>query len=104
MVGTEGGRSVVFNAESGLIAVRAKPRELRDVQQFLDKIQQIATRQVIIEAKIVEVKLSSAFQAGINWAAIAQERRQHHQRLSDRPAKWIRQQQSAALESALGTR
>ena len=70
MVGTEGGRSVVFNAESGLIAVRANPRELRDVQQFLDKIQQIATRQVIIEAKIIEVKLSSAFQAGINWAAI----------------------------------
>jgi MSHA biogenesis protein MshL len=71
MIGTEGGRSVVMNAESGLIAVRANPRELRDVQQFLDKIQQIATRQVIIEAKIIEVELSSAFQAGINWAAIA---------------------------------
>jgi MSHA biogenesis protein MshL len=71
LVGTEGGRNVVLNAESGLIAVRATPRELRDVQQFLDKIQQIATRQVIIEAKIIEVQLSSAFQAGINWAAIA---------------------------------
>jgi MSHA biogenesis protein MshL len=71
MIGSEGGRSVVLNAESGLIAVRANPRELRDVQQFLEKIQQIATRQVIIEAKIIEVTLSSAFQAGINWAAIA---------------------------------
>ncbi len=71
LVGTDGGRTVVFNAESGLIAVRATPRELRDVQQFLDKIQQIATRQVIIEAKIIEVQLSNAFQAGINWAAIA---------------------------------
>jgi len=71
LVGTEGGRNVVLNAESGLIAIRATPRELRDVQQFLDKIQQIATRQVIIEAKIIEVQLSSAFQAGINWAAIA---------------------------------
>jgi len=71
LVGTDGGRTVVLNAESGLIAVRATPRELRDVQQFLDKIQQIATRQVIIEAKIIEVELSSAFQAGINWAAIA---------------------------------
>jgi len=60
-----------MNAESGLIAVRATPRELRDVQLFLDKIQQIATRQVVLEAKIVEVTLSSAFQAGINWAAIA---------------------------------
>jgi MSHA biogenesis protein MshL len=71
LIGTEGGRNVVLNAESGLIAIRATPRELRDVQQFLDKIQQIATRQVIIEAKIIEVRLSSAFQAGINWAAIA---------------------------------
>jgi len=43
------------------------------VQQFLDKIQDIASRQVIIEAKIVEVELSSAFRAGINWAAIAEQ-------------------------------
>lgn len=71
LIGSANGRMVVVNAQSGIIAVRATPRELRDVQQFLDRIQQIATRQVIIEAKIVEVRLSSAFQAGINWAAIA---------------------------------
>jgi MSHA biogenesis protein MshL len=71
LIGSDGGRTVVVNAESGLVAVRASPRELRDVQHYLDKIQQIATQQVIIEAKIVEVQLSSAFQAGINWAAIA---------------------------------
>jgi MSHA biogenesis protein MshL len=73
LVGTDGGRAIIVNAQSGIIAVRANPRELRDVQQFLDKIQDIASRQVIIEAKIVEVELSSAFQAGINWAAIAQQ-------------------------------
>jgi MSHA biogenesis protein MshL len=73
LVGTNGGRAVIVNAQSGIIAVRANPRELRDVQQFLDKIQDVASRQVIIEAKIVEVELSSAFRAGINWAAIAQQ-------------------------------
>ncbi|HSZ08818.1 MAG TPA: pilus (MSHA type) biogenesis protein MshL [Steroidobacteraceae bacterium] len=73
LVGTDGGRAVIVNAQSGIIAVRANPRELRDVQQFLDKIQDISSRQVIIEAKIVEVELSSAFRAGINWAAIAQQ-------------------------------
>jgi MSHA biogenesis protein MshL len=72
LVGSDGGRAVVVNAESGIVAVHATPRELRDVAAFLDKIQDIATRQVIIEAKIVEVELSSGFQAGINWAAIAQ--------------------------------
>jgi MSHA biogenesis protein MshL len=73
LVGTDGGRAVVVNAQSGIIAIRANPRELRDVQQFLDKIQDIAARQVILEAKIVEVELSSAFRAGINWAAIAEQ-------------------------------
>jgi MSHA biogenesis protein MshL len=71
LIGKEDGRTVVINAESGLVAVRATPRELRDVEQYLHKVQQIATQEVIIEAKIVEVQLSSAFQAGINWAAIA---------------------------------
>ena len=73
LVGTDGGRAVIVNAQSGVIAIRANPRELRDVQQFLDKIQDVASRQVIIEAKIVEVELSSAFRAGINWAAIAEQ-------------------------------
>jgi MSHA biogenesis protein MshL len=71
LIGNEPGHTVAVNAESGLIAVRATPRELRDVQMFLDRIQQIATRQVVLEAKIIEVELSSGFQAGINWAAIA---------------------------------
>jgi MSHA biogenesis protein MshL len=71
LIGKDDGRTVVINSESGLVAVRATPRELRDVEQYLRKVQQIATQEVIIEAKIVEVQLSSAFQAGINWAAIA---------------------------------
>jgi len=71
LIGSEGGRAVVVNAESGIIAVRATPHELRDVQDYLRRIQQVATQQVIIEAKIIEVQLSDAFQAGINWAAIA---------------------------------
>jgi MSHA biogenesis protein MshL len=70
MIGTEAGRSVIINDASGIIAVRATPRELREVTQFLDKLQRVATRQVVLEAKIVEVQLSNAFQAGINWAAI----------------------------------
>jgi MSHA biogenesis protein MshL len=71
LVGKDGGRAVVVNAESGIVAIRATPRELRDAEQYLHKIQQIATQQVMIEAKVVEVQLSSGFQAGINWAAIA---------------------------------
>jgi MSHA biogenesis protein MshL len=70
LVPSEGGRTIVFNSASGLIAVRATPHELRDVQQYLSQIQEIATRQVILEAKILEVELSDGFQAGINWALL----------------------------------
>jgi MSHA biogenesis protein MshL len=70
LIGVAAGHSVVINAQSGVIAVRATPRELRDVTQFLEKIQNVSTRQVVLEAKILEVELSDAFQAGINWGAI----------------------------------
>lgn len=70
MIGDAAGHSVVINGQSGIIAVRATPRELRDITLFLDKLQNVSTRQVVLEARIVEVELSSAFQSGINWAAI----------------------------------
>lgn len=76
LVGTAAGRNVVINSSSGIIAVRATPRELRDVTQFIEKIQKVSTRQVVLEAKILEVELSDAFQAGINWAAIGRNGRQ----------------------------
>jgi MSHA biogenesis protein MshL len=71
LVGADRGHKVVVNAQSGLIAVTATPRELRGVAQFLKRIQSVATRQVILEAKVLEVELADGFQAGINWAAIA---------------------------------
>jgi MSHA biogenesis protein MshL len=69
-VAADGGHAVVVNAESGIVVVRATPRELREVQDFLHKIQDVATRQVVLEAKILEVELSDGMQAGINWALL----------------------------------
>jgi MSHA biogenesis protein MshL len=62
--------SVVVNAASGILAVRAMPRELNDVARFLAQIQSTAARQVIIEAKIIEVTLNDDYQAGVNWTAL----------------------------------
>lgn len=73
LVGTEAGRSVVVNAMSGIVAVRAMPRELRRVQDYLDRIQNVIVRQVVLEAKILEVTLDDGFQAGINWAIVGQD-------------------------------
>ncbi len=72
MVGDHQDHQVVVNAQSGVIVVRAMPEKLRHVEEYLEIVQEIAQRQVIIEAKIIEVQLSDAFQAGINWVAVAQ--------------------------------
>lgn len=70
IVGDQPGRSVVINRQSGVIMVRAMPSELRDVGDYLDRTATSVQRQVILEAKIVEVELSDAYQAGINWTAV----------------------------------
>jgi len=68
ILGGATGRSVVVNSQSGVIVVRAMPNELRGVEQFLTAMQLIVERQVMLEAKIIEVRLRDGYQAGINWA------------------------------------
>jgi MSHA biogenesis protein MshL len=63
-------RQVVVNAQSGVVFARGMPDELRAVSDYLDRIHSAAQRQVVLEAKIIEVTLSDGFQAGINWAAV----------------------------------
>jgi len=70
IVGTGEGRSVVVNPQSGVVVVRALPNELREVEAFLQATQLIVQRQVILEAKILEVRLKEDYQTGINWAAL----------------------------------
>jgi MSHA biogenesis protein MshL len=62
--------SVVVNAQAGVIAVRGMPNELNDVAKFLAKIQSTVGRQVVLEAKIIEVDLNDDYQAGVNWSAL----------------------------------
>jgi MSHA biogenesis protein MshL len=69
IVGTDQGRNVVLSPQSGLIVVRALPAELRQVETFLRRKQAIVERQVMLEAKIIEVTLRDSAQTGINWAA-----------------------------------
>lgn len=71
LVGTAEGRSVVISPHAGLVIVRALPSELREVEAFLEQTQENVHRQVILEAKVIEVQLSDGFQAGINWAILA---------------------------------
>ncbi|VAW76254.1 MSHA biogenesis protein MshL [hydrothermal vent metagenome] len=69
LIGEEEGRKIIADPLSGTVLVRAMPRELMDVAQYLKSLQASVNRQVIIEAKIIEVQLNDAFQAGINWSS-----------------------------------
>lgn len=69
--GAEEGRMVMVNPQAGLVAVTAMPAELSAVREFLVKSELSVKRQVVLEAQILEVRLSEGFQAGVNWNAIS---------------------------------
>lgn len=68
IIGSAEGRSVVINPSSGVVVIRGLPSELRNADKYLRATQLIAERQVMLEAKIIDVSLSEEFQAGVNWA------------------------------------
>lgn len=68
LVGAEDGKKVVINTQSGLIMVRAMPDEIRNVESFLRLMQVNIERQVILEAKILNVELNQNSQQGVNWS------------------------------------
>ncbi|WED26400.1 pilus (MSHA type) biogenesis protein MshL [Vibrio sp. DW001] len=70
LIGSEDGRSVTVNPQAGVLTVRAQPSEIRDIKQFLSISHERLQRQVILEAKILEVTLSDGYQQGINWSNI----------------------------------
>jgi len=72
IIGEQEGHQVVVNAQSGVVVVRAMPEQLHRIEEYLDVVQSIAQRQVIIEAKVIEVQLNDGYQAGINWVAVAE--------------------------------
>jgi len=68
LVGNEAGRNVIVSPQAGTIAVRAMPDELRHVENFLRATKLAVERQVMLEAKLVEVELREGFQSGIDWS------------------------------------
>ncbi|MEF2509265.1 pilus (MSHA type) biogenesis protein MshL [Vibrio mimicus] len=67
LLGSSGGQAVIANPQAGVLTLRAYPDEIRQVTEFLGISQQRMHRQVILEAKILEVTLSDGYQQGINW-------------------------------------
>jgi MSHA biogenesis protein MshL len=62
--------AVIANPESGIITVRATGKQHEKIQEFVDQVMGSARRQVLIEATVVEVRLSDAYKQGINWSQL----------------------------------
>ncbi len=67
IVAADTGSQVVVTPQVGLAVVRARPESLRAVRSYLSRVENTLHRQVILEAKVIEVTLRDGFQAGINW-------------------------------------
>ena len=62
---------IVVNAVTGTVTVLGNEKQHALIQQYLDTVSSASQRQVLIEATIVEVKLSNNYQAGVDWSRIA---------------------------------
>ncbi|MDD3182018.1 MAG: secretin N-terminal domain-containing protein [Alphaproteobacteria bacterium] len=59
-----------LDKQAGLITIFGNGLQQRAVKHYLERLQNKASAQVLIEARIVEVELSDEFQSGINWTSI----------------------------------
>lgn len=62
---------LIANPETGILTIRASQSQHAQIRAYLESVMQVAARQVLIEATIVEVELSKSFQMGIDWSRLS---------------------------------
>ncbi len=70
---TEGGTgrsSYTLNRSSGTLYVKARPAQVRSIEKLIDRNKTALRRQVLIEAQLLDVELSDAFQFGVDWTLL----------------------------------
>ncbi|MGY3928271.1 pilus (MSHA type) biogenesis protein MshL [Aeromonas simiae] len=71
LIGNGDGRSVISSPQAGLVTVRAYPSEIKAVQAFLTQSEQHLKRQVVLEARILEVSLNEGYEQGVDWSGLS---------------------------------
>ena len=70
MIEPGAGKHVLITPQASLITVRALPDELRQVEQYLQSVKGAVQRQVMLEAKIIDVELNDNYQSGVDWTRL----------------------------------
>lgn len=61
---------LTVNRQAGVISVFASERQHRFLREYLTRLLESVTSQVLIEARVLEVELRDEFSAGINWRSL----------------------------------
>ena len=70
LIGNGDGRAVITSPQAGLVTIRAYPKELKAVREFLTQSESHLKRQVVLEARIMEVALSEGYEQGVDWSGL----------------------------------
>lgn len=71
LIGSGDGRAVITSPQAGLVTVRAYPKELKAVREFLNQSENHLKRQVVLEARILEVALNEGYEQGVDWSGLS---------------------------------
>ncbi len=69
--GGEAQQSITINRITGTIMVTASRKNMERVEQYLENVRKVLNRQVMIEARIIEVQLNDGLNFGIDWSFLA---------------------------------
>lgn len=64
-------QSIVINRLTGTIMATTSRKNLDKIEQYLDTVRKVLSRQVMIEARIIEVQLSDDTSYGIDWSFLS---------------------------------
>lgn len=62
----------VLDPTAGSLHVKATPKKMRTVRKFVNNLQEKLSRQVVIDAQILEVMLNDSFQLGVDWSYVTE--------------------------------
>ncbi|MBF0153872.1 MAG: SPOR domain-containing protein [Magnetococcales bacterium] len=62
---------VSLNQDAGVLTIHATSAQHAQIKELIDRIQENAQRQVLIESTVVEVELNDRYQDGVDWAYLA---------------------------------
>jgi MSHA type pilus biogenesis protein MshL len=63
--------SFSIHRQAGLVSVKGTSRQHKMVEHYINRLKNMLSSQVLIEAKVVEVNLFETYRSGVEWASLS---------------------------------